>query len=86
MTISLRARLILLFVSILLFIPILGILLCLMLMFSLPWQNWLRLFVWLAIGFVIYFGYGMKHSVMHKYNLAHPEGWTPATETTPKSD
>ncbi|MDP4175176.1 MAG: amino acid permease [Bacteroidota bacterium] len=48
------------------FIPIMGILTCLMLMFSLPEENWLRLFVWLAIGFVIYFGYGRKHSVMHE--------------------
>ena len=54
-------------------VPILGILLCLLLMFSLPIENWIRLFVWLAIGFVIYFGYGRKHSVMHKYNLEHPE-------------
>ena len=44
--------------------PILGILTCLILMFSLPAENWLRLGVWLAIGFAIYFGYGMKHSVM----------------------
>ena len=45
-------------------IPILGILLCLLLMFSLPAENWLRLVVWLVIGFVIYFGYGRYHSVM----------------------
>ena len=32
--------------------PILGILACLLLMFSLAAANWLRLFVWLAIGFV----------------------------------
>jgi basic amino acid/polyamine antiporter, APA family len=44
--------------------PILGILLCLMLMFSLPSENWWRLFIWLAIGFVIYFGYGRHHSVL----------------------
>ena len=44
--------------------PILGILSCLLLMFSLPAENWLRLFVWLAIGLVIYFVYGRKHSVM----------------------
>ena len=31
-------------------------------MFSLGWENWLRLFVWLLIGLVIYFGYGRKHS------------------------
>jgi APA family basic amino acid/polyamine antiporter len=43
-------------------VPILGILCCLLLMFSLPAENWLRLFVWLAIGLVIYFGYGRHHS------------------------
>ncbi|MBI5375045.1 MAG: amino acid permease [Candidatus Schekmanbacteria bacterium] len=48
-------------------VPILGILICLMLMFSLPAENWLRLFVWLAIGLVIYFCYGRKHSVMARY-------------------
>jgi APA family basic amino acid/polyamine antiporter len=31
-------------------------------MFSLPSENWLRLFVWLGIGLTIYFGYGRKHS------------------------
>ena len=35
-----------------------------MLMFSLPAENWLRLFVWLALGLVIYFAYGRHHSVM----------------------
>jgi len=54
-------------------VPILGILTCLLLMFSLPPENWLRLFVWLAIGFVIYFGYSRNHSVMHKYNIEHPD-------------
>ena len=44
--------------------PILGILTCLVLMFSLPWENWLRLFVWLALGFVIYFTYGARHSAL----------------------
>ncbi len=48
-------------------IPVLGILCCLMLMFSLPADNWWRLFAWLAIGFVIYFLYGRKHSVMATY-------------------
>jgi APA family basic amino acid/polyamine antiporter len=45
-------------------VPILGIAICLLLMFSLPAENWLRLFVWLLIGFAIYFGYGRRHSVM----------------------
>ena len=30
-----------------------------MLMFSLPVANWVRLFVWLVIGLVIYFAYGV---------------------------
>ncbi|MDR3637376.1 MAG: amino acid permease [Isosphaeraceae bacterium] len=47
--------------------PILGILTCLVLMFSLPPENWLRLVIWLMIGFAIYFGYGARHSVMSKY-------------------
>jgi APA family basic amino acid/polyamine antiporter len=45
-------------------VPILGIAICLLLMFSLPAENWLRLLVWLLIGFAIYFGYGRRHSVM----------------------
>lgn len=40
----------------------LGILVCAAMIFGLGWTNWLRLFVWLAIGFVIYFGYSAKNS------------------------
>ena len=43
-------------------VPLLGIGSCLMLMFSLPAVNWLRLFVWLGIGLLIYFTYGRRHS------------------------
>ena len=43
-------------------VPVAGILSCLMLMFSLPVANWWRLFVWLALGVVIYAGYGRRHS------------------------
>ncbi len=47
-------------------VPILGVLFCLVLMFSLPPENWLRLLIWLLIGMVIYFGYGRTRSVMAK--------------------
>ena len=56
-------------------VPILGVLFCLVLMFSLPPENWVRLVVWLAIGFVIYFGYGRKHSVLARLRA---EGKLPA--------
>lgn len=47
-------------------VPILGIFTCLLLMFSLPEENWLRLFIWLALGMLIYIFYGRRHSVMKK--------------------
>src|SRR5262249_9767209 len=46
--------------------PILGIGACLLLMFSLPPINWLRLLIWLAIGLAIYFTYGRHHSRLSK--------------------
>jgi len=51
------------------FVPIMGILTCLMLMFSLPGENWLRLFIWLAIGIIIYIFYGRKNSSIRKMNF-----------------
>jgi basic amino acid/polyamine antiporter, APA family len=47
------------------FVPIMGILLCLLLMFSLPAENWWRLLIWLGAGLAIYFAYGRYHSVMN---------------------
>ena len=43
-------------------IPILGIVWNFSMMYSLGWDNWIRLFVWLAIGQVIYFLYSKSHS------------------------
>jgi len=43
-------------------VPILGMLCCLGLMSGLGLHTWERLFIWLAIGMVIYFGYSVKHS------------------------
>ena len=43
-------------------VPILGIIVCAAMIFGLGWTNWLRLFGWLAIGFIIYFSYSVKNS------------------------
>jgi APA family basic amino acid/polyamine antiporter len=45
-------------------VPLLGIACCLALMVGLPLDTWLRLFVWLALGLVIYFAYGMSRSAL----------------------
>ncbi len=46
-------------------VPILGIIVCLAMIFGLGWTNWLRLAAWLAIGLVIYFAYGKNNSVLN---------------------
>jgi APA family basic amino acid/polyamine antiporter len=47
-------------------VPILGASICFLQMISLPLDTWLRLIVWMAIGFAIYFFYGIKHSKLQK--------------------
>jgi len=44
--------------------PIVTILTCLLLMAGLPIMNWIRFFVWLGIGLVIYFVYSRKRSTL----------------------
>ncbi len=43
-------------------VPILGILVCGYMMSALPLATWIRLFVWLIIGLLIYFFYSRTHS------------------------
>jgi len=47
-------------------VPIMGILCCFGLMMTLPGDTWLRLIVWLLLGFVIYFGYGKRNSILQR--------------------
>ncbi|MGB5159093.1 amino acid permease [Desulfobacterium sp. N47] len=49
-------------------VPLLGMAFCLILMFSLPPANWLRLGVWMLLGMLIYLFYGRRHSVMSRYH------------------
>ncbi|MBW4359891.1 amino acid permease [Flavobacterium taihuense] len=48
------------------FVPLLGVFVCCAMMYGLGWTNWLRLFVWMALGIVFYFAYGKKNSVLNK--------------------
>jgi APA family basic amino acid/polyamine antiporter len=43
----------------------LGIGVCLFMIFGLGWENWSRLLAWLAVGFLIYFGYSKFHSKLN---------------------
>ena len=58
-------------------VPILGIFTCLVMMVSLPGATWVRLFVWLALGLAIYYGYGRKHSKLRQAQAAGDETGTP---------
>ncbi len=46
-------------------VPILGIAACIFLMTGLPGVTWERFFIWLAVGAVVYFGYGRVRSVLN---------------------
>jgi basic amino acid/polyamine antiporter, APA family len=54
-------------------IPILGILVCTGLIYTLGPANWLRLIVWLIVGVFIYIGYGIKNSKLQAEKLSKSE-------------
>ncbi|MGB8492545.1 MAG: amino acid permease [Bacteroidales bacterium] len=43
-------------------VPILGASICFLQMAALPLDTWLRLIIWMAVGFLIYFLYSVNHS------------------------
>jgi basic amino acid/polyamine antiporter, APA family len=43
-------------------LPILSALACIYLMLNLPGETWIRFFVWMALGVILYFAYGRSHS------------------------
>ena len=68
-------------------IPLLGIAACLLLMFSLPPENWLRLAVWLGIGLAIYFAYGRRHSRLSRtarLSAEYPEDKSLSQASSPR--
>ncbi len=50
------------------FVPIAGIIVCLIMMVSLPGESWERLAIWLGLGLIIYFVYSKKHSKLNNKN------------------
>jgi APA family basic amino acid/polyamine antiporter len=54
-------------------VPVLGIIVCLYLMKSLPLVTWERLIIWLVIGMVLYFSYGIRNSRVQKAQRAASE-------------
>jgi APA family basic amino acid/polyamine antiporter len=55
-------------------VSILGIVVCGAMIYGLGWTNWMRLIVWLLIGFVFYFNYGKHHSRINAPPPELPEG------------
>jgi len=49
-------------------VPILAIVTCGAMIFGLGWANWMRLLIWMIIGFVLYFTYGIRKSKLFNEN------------------
>jgi APA family basic amino acid/polyamine antiporter len=58
-------------------IHLIGIGFSVYLIWSLPWQTWVRFAVWLVVGLCVYFGYSRTHS---KLNAAAPAAATPSEQ------
>ncbi|MER5622441.1 amino acid permease [Streptosporangium sp. NPDC002544] len=51
-------------------VPVLSVLACLYLMLNLPVETWIRFGAWMLLGFLIYTGYGYRHSRLSEQRRA----------------
>jgi len=58
--------------------PIIGAALAIYLMTYLEAATWLRFGAWLLLGFIIYFAYGRRHSLLRRGEVRNPESDLPA--------
>ena len=42
--------------------PLLGLAFCVYMMFSLGLETWIAFLAWMALGFVVYFGYSVRRA------------------------
>ena len=57
--------------------PLIGAILAIFLMKYLERDTWIRFGIWLALGFVIYFAYGRRHSRLRRGQVHNPEAELP---------
>jgi APA family basic amino acid/polyamine antiporter len=56
-----------------------GVISAVLLMLTLPRDTWIRLVVWMAVGLVIYFLYGINNSVLNHPHKVHAPAGVPAS-------
>ena len=67
-------------------VPVASILVSLWLMMNLPTATWVRFGIWLAVGLVVYAGYGRRHSRLaggDPYPVSERDGAAPAARSLP---